>query len=510
MLKSFSIYTVAVLAAAMSFTACKKDKIAPFKQDVAFIKYYGHVLNQEGVDVKAITSAEGVTEYLILGSTYSFNETGNYRDFYLIKTDSLGNEIWSVKYGNDTESKLSDRHLALVQSGEEYDYDEVPRRLIVLADGSGYLLAGTRQRIEKDANGVDVPKEKRIVLYRVDADGAYLGDAVLRYNDVGPGDDFNNMYSDELFDIKELVDIDGATSLGFVLTGSSTNVDTLKPDYDANREFDLADVYTARLETDLSYKWQRTYGFIRSDKGTSIEIVDDGYIVVGTTEQRKTNSQNGDDFHNNFIFITYKQLSGNISNQNNFGSEDDEIESVHSCYDAENDVITGFGHAQLTSDENAGQLVIVQVNSNLQKPITSSASVVLPVFIPQQTGYKDAVAKHIYLLPNNGGFIASATTVAPMQMSADNFIESRDIHILKLDMSGGIVDEEKDQAYFGWNKEDVAGAVVPLIQTFSGSSATEIKSFVFTGTFNLGTNNAVGLVKVNSDLSFDPDGQEEE
>lgn len=489
--------------ALMGLGACKKDQIAPFQQDVAFIKYYGHVLDQEGIDVKTVVNEEGVREYLILGSTKSFSQTGKYRDFYFVKTDSLGNELWSWKYGDDTGDQLPNY---LQQTGLEYEYDEVGRRVIVLADGSGYLLAGTRQRIEKDENGVDVPKEKRIVLYLVDPEGVLVQSTVLRYDDIGNTTDRTNIFSDQLYDIKQLVDVDGTTGLGFVLTGETTNVDTLKPDYnvDDNRLFDRFDIFTARLETDLTPRWSRAYGFIREDRGTSIEIVPDGYIVVGTTNIRESG-----DFYQQFILVKYKEESGNILNQDNFGGFQYKIESASSCYDAANGVITAVGHVipqnQSPSSQD-GNVLLIQTNTDLLNPDNFQNEVV-PTFLNMPG---ESQAASIHLLPNDDGFIVSATSVNSQFLNANTgSVLSPDIHIMKLNANLGFDDIEKDQKSFGYIKDDAAGTVIPILRTFEGSNATEVESFVFTGTFNLGTNKMMGLVKVNTDLSFDPDGQEE-
>lgn len=496
-----SLFKCLPLLALMGLVACKKDKIAPPKQDVAFIKYYGHVLDQEGVDVQTIVNADGQREYLILGSTYSFSENGKYRDMYLVKTDSLGNEIWSVKYGDDTQTEIPD---FLIQLGEKYEYDEVGRRIVVLADGSGYLLAGTRQRIEKDENGVDVPKEKRIVLYLVDAAGAVVQTTVLRGKDIGNPVDRNNLYSDEIYDIKQLVAQDGTTGEGFVLTGRTTNVDTLKPNYNVgdNRLLDKFDIYTARLETDLTYRWQRAYGFIRSDWGASVEIVPDGYVVVGTANIL----QGSGSFYQNFLLVKYKAESGNILNQDNFGGQQYKIEAAHSCYDPVTGVITSLGHVvpqTLSPSAQDGNLILIRTNTNLLNP-ENFQNPVISTFI---TMPGESQAASIQVLPNQAGYVMSATTRNGIFVNnSTGTVLSNDIAIIKIGQN--LVLSEATMRTYGYIKEDMAGTVVPVIKTFEGSSATEIESFVFTGTFNVGTNRMMGLVKVNTDLSFDPDGQQ--
>ena len=61
--------------------------------DTLWTKAYGGALNDYGYSVQQTTDGG----YVIAGYTYSFG-AGNY-DFYLIKTDSLGDTLWTRSYG---------------------------------------------------------------------------------------------------------------------------------------------------------------------------------------------------------------------------------------------------------------------------------------------------------------------------------------------------------------------------------------------------------------------------
>ena len=84
------------------------DVVAPPK-DAIFNKFYGGFDVQIGVDVKQDTDGG----YLLFGSSTSFTiATDAAQDpnsqFYLVKTDAEGNEMWSQVYGVDSDSVDSD------------------------------------------------------------------------------------------------------------------------------------------------------------------------------------------------------------------------------------------------------------------------------------------------------------------------------------------------------------------------------------------------------------------
>lgn len=472
MKKTFLGYAAACSLVAV-FSACKKDN-TPTPNPTAFVQQIG---DGGGVDVRVITNNSGNKEYLVLGYVYN----GNYRDFRLVKTDTSGTVTGTYTFGNDTDDQLDSYHTAQAQAGAQYDYDEVPARLLPLADGSGYILAGTRQRIEVGSGGnPDVAKEKRIVLYQLDNQFSLEQVLVLRYEEIGNNThDVNNMCSDELADIRQMIDIDGVTSLGFVLTGNSTKVDTLKPDYVDNQSADRCDIFTARLNTDLTFNWHRTYGFIGEDKGAAVEILNGGdFMVTGSCQQREPGTPT--QMYNTFLAVKYKPSSGNISNQNHFGTKSSEIIAGYSCYDATNDILTAIG-----TDENTGQLVTLQINSDMQNPANTANPVEIS-FISLQAVASSAVAKSIALSPN-GGFIASATTQSSVGLALGN-----NIHILKLNANGGAT----NQAYFGNTGNDAAGFVVPDV--VNGA----VHKFVFTGMYASATQQNTVVGKLNPDLSL--------
>jgi hypothetical protein len=139
--------------------SCKKDQIAPSNQMDAFVKYYGHIRDQQASDIKK--TADG--GYILLGSSNSFSTT-NEDDYFLVKTDSLGNEVWSKTFGDG-----------------EGGFDEEGISIVVLANDEGYLIAGNRTKMIV-VNGQSRPESTNIVLYKLDLEGVVVWEKVLRPN----------------------------------------------------------------------------------------------------------------------------------------------------------------------------------------------------------------------------------------------------------------------------------------------------------------------------------------
>jgi hypothetical protein len=163
--------------------------------------------------------------YIIAGQTSLF-EGGN-TDVYLIKTDSLGDTLWTRTFGGDAD-----------------DFSHSVRQT---TDG-GYIIAG--QTSSFGAGNADV------YLIKTNSHGDTLwtrtcgGDSY----DCGPS-------------VQETADG------GYVITGYT-------------RSFGLGqnDVYLVKTDANGDTMWTRTYGGTGNDAGYSVQqTVDDGYIIAGTT-----------------------------------------------------------------------------------------------------------------------------------------------------------------------------------------------------------------------------------
>ena len=150
-------YLSAAIVLFMSVSSCKKEDIAGEWHDRTFAKYYGHVLNSKAADIIK-TPDNG---YLILGTSNSYTSLNNDTErkfsdaMYLVKTDSLGNEMWSRVYGEEDASVRA-------------------QQIIFDSLANEYYLLGTATELRTTGLSL-TPRHHRIVYYHIDAEGEYIG-----------------------------------------------------------------------------------------------------------------------------------------------------------------------------------------------------------------------------------------------------------------------------------------------------------------------------------------------
>jgi len=186
--------------------------------DTLWTKVYGGNLDDNANSV--IQTADG--GYLITGETKSFGAGGI--DVYVIKTDAIGDTLWTQTYG-----------------GANHD---AGNSVIQTADG-GYLIAGhTRSFTSGNANAY---------LVKIDA----AGNVIWMENYGGAGKDIANS-------------VVGTTDGGYLLAGYSNSF--------GNSD---VDVYVVKTNALGVVDWFNTYGNIQNDYGTEGILASDGYAIVG-------------------------------------------------------------------------------------------------------------------------------------------------------------------------------------------------------------------------------------
>ncbi|MEO0019967.1 MAG: T9SS type A sorting domain-containing protein [candidate division WOR-3 bacterium] len=164
--------------------------------------------------------------FIIAGGTSSFG-AGGY-DFYLVKTDSFGDTIWTRTYG-----------------GEEAD---VGYSVQQTTDG-GYIIAGGTRSF--GAGGVDV--------YLVKTDS--FGDTIWTRTYGGEEDD-------------DARSVQQTTDGGYIVAGWTYSFST----------GDSADVYLIKTDANGDTIWTRTYGGEKNVCGYGVQqTADGGYIIAGWT-----------------------------------------------------------------------------------------------------------------------------------------------------------------------------------------------------------------------------------
>jgi hypothetical protein len=115
------------------------------------------------------------------------------------------------------------------------------------------------------------------------------------------------------------------------------------------------------------------------------------------------------------------------------------------------------------------------------------------------------VSASIDEVPDNGGYILAAT-----YKEIPN--TEHDICIIKVTPDFSI--DTGWPYYFGYNEAgsqnvfatlEEAGTVMPVTEGVAGTNQVVLTGYAFTGTFGLGTNDMLGLVKLNTQGTFTPE-----
>jgi hypothetical protein len=192
--------------------------------NILWTKSYG------GDQIDNLLSADRTSDggYILIGDTYSFG-TNSDRDVYLVKTNSIGDTLWTRIYsgiGND----------------DAWSVKQTP-------DG-GYIIAG-------GTNSFDASGFYDFFLIKTDS----LGDTLWAKTYGGANDD----YAESLE-----ITSDG----GYIIIGKTDS-------YGAGAN----DIYLIKTNVNGDILWTKTYGGLYDDVGNSVKQTDDGgYIITGSTE----------------------------------------------------------------------------------------------------------------------------------------------------------------------------------------------------------------------------------
>ena len=232
--------------------------------DTLWSRTFGGSGVEHGYDV-AITPDNGL---LIVGSTTSFGAGS--RDAYIIKTDSLGNELWSRTFGGT----LADE-----------------ARAITLHPDSGFVITGITESFG--------PGYTDVYLIRLNSDGDSLW--TRAYGGVG-GD---NSYS-----IQRTLDND------YIVIGSTGSFGV-----------GYSSIYALKIDQYGDTLWTKTYGGVKADFGRSVKITQDGgFVFVGRTHS--FGAGYGD------AYLVKTDADGNFQWENYFGgSWEDNAYTVYASAD---------------------------------------------------------------------------------------------------------------------------------------------------------------------------------
>jgi hypothetical protein len=443
--------------------SCKKDTTEPTDNLTATEQMYS--IGAKSVTADIIPTSDG--GYLMVGTSYASNNVEG--DIVAIKTDARGLQEWSTLMGKSSGTGTGSL------AGQTVKYDEEGVKVAEEADGS-FTIAGNRTYVAYSnitANsGSGIPKQSKVVLYQLSSAGtATTSDGVeLRSN---------TEFTEKVSDFK--IDASSGTSQ-YILTGYTTDVKTNKPADSNNGTYDLTDIFTASLDASFNALWinsSTTYGFPGQDYGTSIQVIDNGYLVIGTTEQFVS----GTTYSSTFIAVLFEKAGGTPVNEKEFGDQSYEIEGGYSVYDATNEQVTIVGSITGGTSGYTGQLVTFQLDvdgSNFQLSAintnTFGFEFIKPTAPSSTSTGNTFKARSIALIPNNGGFAISSTL-------SDN--SGKNICITKLENDFSLPATGWPH-YYGTTSsistsQNLAGPVIPMLD------ANGAEEYVYTGTFNANT-----------------------
>jgi len=325
-------YTNSYGAGANDFYLIKTDSVG----NTIWTKTYGGTGDDEAYAAQQTTDGG----YIVAGYSNSF---ATFYDAYLIKTNALGDTLWTKTYGSN-----KDDYINSIQQTTDGGF-------ILAGYTTGFISgadSGSIYLIKTDANG-NLSWSKALggtngyndgYRVRQTTDKGYIitgytngfgepnGDAFLCKTDSMGTVSWTKTYGSSGVDwgnsVKQTPDG------GYIIVGSSS--------FDSTN---LIDVYLIRTNTIGDTLWTKTYGGLGYDYGQSVEqTTDGGYIITGYT--------NGCDTCNYNVYLIKTDANGNLIWSNtNGGVEDDEGNAVHQTSDG-GYLVGGFSNSFSSGDDD--------------------------------------------------------------------------------------------------------------------------------------------------------------
>jgi hypothetical protein len=182
-----------------------------------------------GTDYEEGCSVDQTTDggYIIVGYTDSFDVGGG--DVWLIKTNGNGDKVWDKTLGG---------------RGSEYGYS------VQQTSDGGYIITGSTELYGTDNHDV--------LLIKTDGNG----DKMWNKTFAKPGSDYDYGMS-----------VQQTTDGGYIITGYTK--------YSGDINYD---VWLIKTDSNGNKVWDKTFGGILWDEGSSVQqTTDGGYIITGTT-----------------------------------------------------------------------------------------------------------------------------------------------------------------------------------------------------------------------------------
>jgi len=230
--------------------------------------------------------------YILTGLTQQFG-AGSY-DFWLIKTDSNGNEQWNKTYGGASEdwgfySQIIDGGYIITGATMSYGSGSYDCWLIKTDSNGNELWNKTYGGPSSDqGNAVQQTSDGYIIIGSTSTFGDDIDDTWLIKTDLNGNEQWNKTWpgaltAGSLYEIKKMrggISIQQTTG-GYVFTGITDENDNL-------------DAFLIKTDTNGNQQWKKTFGQTDIDEAFWVNLTSDGgFIIGGITKSYGTNEKDG-------------------------------------------------------------------------------------------------------------------------------------------------------------------------------------------------------------------------
>jgi len=237
-------------------------------------KIGGNTYYDGGFDVRQ-TMDSG---YIIIGDTYSFG--AGERDILLVRTDSLGNSAWMKTFGGSNDDfgnsvqQTNDGGYILIGATNSFGNGNVDLWLIKTNSKGDSIWSKTFGGVLLDAGATVLQTSDLgfILTGWTKSFGSGEADIWLIKTDSNGDSIWSKTYGGMLDDYGNA--LDETSDGGFIIVGSTESFG-----------FGKTDVYLMRVDSHGDTLWTKTYGGELDEGGYSVrQTFDGGYIIAGSTE----------------------------------------------------------------------------------------------------------------------------------------------------------------------------------------------------------------------------------
>ena len=407
------LLTITLILFACSNDDDKTSNSSSFQGTIEWTTNFGGS-NDEVIN-SVIETTDGGLVYF--GTTRSINgditdKDQEENDFWLFKTDSDGNLLWSKTYGGSN--------------------DDQGQKVVATQDG-GLAIVGFSMSSDGDATQNAGIQDKWIL--KLDASGNVLWEKSFGFSG-----------SDQAFSVIATSD-NGLMMVGFLdITASGGEGN----DFANATQHGVGEFWAHKLDSNGNLVWRRYFGGTNNDRAYDvIETPDNGYIIAGAAESADfdiTNPKGSYDF-----WIIKVDNSGNLIWQKSYGGSEIDIAYAITRTNDGNYVVVGDVRStdgDISNSLGNADLWIIEINGNGDL-----------IWEKTYGGTGFDTARGVYPAQDGGFFVAGSTRSTDVDIT--NSYGQNDFWVLKLNTSGAL----QWQSTFGGSDLDFA---YDIIQTTDG------------------------------------------